>query len=143
MGECDCSEEYGPCELHCVVLVQRAGASCRTSDELMLVLCHDLVDCGASLSPCGAEVLARADAYADGCRSEWGTMWFEDDGSTYDQLVSLADQLEVDAEVSVFMEDGYRIVRATADCPLYVDEDADAPAGGDAEVRYPAWTERS
>jgi hypothetical protein len=122
MGECDCSEEYGPCEIHCEVLVQREGASCRTADELMLVLCHDLVDLGAELSPYGAKVLANADAYADGCRdqSASGSVWFEDDGTTLDQLVSLADQLEVDAEVSVFMEDGYRIVRATADCPLYV-----------------------
>ena len=118
--DCECSDEYGPCEDHGETLVQREGASARTADELMLVLCHDLVDLGAQLSPYGANVLARADKYAEQCRSKTGTMWFKDEGETYDSLVTLADQLEVDAEVSVWMDDGYRIVRATADCPLYV-----------------------
>ena len=93
-GDCDCSDKYGPCELHGETLVQREGASTRTADELVLVLCHDLVDLGAQLSPYGANVLARADEYAEQCRSATsGTMWFDDDGETYDALVTLADQL--------------------------------------------------
>lgn len=114
---CECSEEYGVCELHGEVLVQREGASTRTADELIRVLCHDLVALGAELSPWGAEVLARADEYAY-------QPYLDDDDDDYvgafAALVTLADQLEVDSGLSVFMDDGYRIVRPSVDCPLYV-----------------------
>jgi hypothetical protein len=121
MTMCECSDDYGPCELHGETLVQREGASLRTADELILLACQDLVDLGAELSPYGADVLAQAETTADRCRNQrTGTMWFDDEGETYDRLVTLADQLEVDLGVSVIWNDGYRIVRPAADCPLYV-----------------------
>jgi hypothetical protein len=122
MSECECSDEYGPCEDHGETLVWREGASTRTADELMLVLCQDLVDLGAELSPWGADVLARAEAAAVRCRDpRTGTMWFDQGREPImDTLTMLADQLEADSGLSVWMDDGYRIVRPTADCPLYV-----------------------
>ena len=114
---CECSDEYGPCEAHGETLVQREGASLRTADELILILCQDLVDLGAGLSLYGADVLAQAEAYVD--------QPYPDDGDadyvgTFAALTTLADQLEADLGVSVIWDDGYRIVRPAADCPLYV-----------------------
>lgn len=119
MHECECTYDFGPCEVHGELLVQREGSSLRTADELVLLVCQDLVDLGAGLSPYGADVLATATGYAAGCVSEWGTMWFRDDGETREELSTLADQLETDLGVSVIWDDGYRIVRPTGDCPLY------------------------
>ena len=117
---CDCDWDTGPCEQHGTVLVVREGASHRTADELALQLCHDLVDCGAELSPWGAFNLRQADERAAQCRNpHTGTMWFDDDGTTLDALVTLADQLEADLGIGVYHDDGYVIVRATDDCPLY------------------------
>lgn len=42
--ECECSEEYGPCEDHSEVLAQREGASTRTADELLAVFIGDAED---------------------------------------------------------------------------------------------------
>ncbi len=42
--ECDCTEDYGPCESHSVTLVSREGASTRTADELAAVFLDDVRD---------------------------------------------------------------------------------------------------
>lgn len=121
---CECSDEFGPCEQHGEMLVIREGASQRTADSLLLLLCHDLIDCGAEVSSWGKQLLERADHEEARAMSSYGTSWFctEEFGGErmYSDLLSLADQLEVDAEVSVTMDDGYTIVRPSADCPLYV-----------------------
>lgn len=43
---CECNIDYGPCESHATVLVQREGASSRSADELALVFIEDAIDLG-------------------------------------------------------------------------------------------------
>jgi hypothetical protein len=122
--DCDCSEDYGPCENHCEVLAQREGASTRTADELIEVLCLDLIGCGAEVSPWGQDVLNRVAAALDDNR-RMGVAWLPQ-GDKGDhmrrELVSLADQLEsYVADLWVIHDDGYQIVKPSADCPLLAD----------------------
>jgi len=42
--DCECSEDYGPCEDHSEVLAKRSGASTYTSDELLAVFIGDVAD---------------------------------------------------------------------------------------------------
>lgn len=118
---CDCSEEYGPCELHGETLCQREGASLRTADDLVMVLIDDLVGCGAELSAWGREQYDRLSAQLESDRNPIsGCGWFSnpDDGEA---ARSLADQLEsYVADLCVIRDDGYRIVRPSDDCSLYV-----------------------
>ena len=118
--DCDCSEEYGPCEEHGLVLAQREGASSRTADELLLVWCDDAAAIiGAdALSPWGCDLIARAwrDAVTDG---DHGCHWFShgDAGDALrDELMTLHSQLEsslatMDEPALTFWNDGYVIVR--------------------------------
>ena len=119
--ECDCSDEYGPCERHGTTLVIREGASQRTADSLLLLLCHDLIDCGAEVSVWGQEVLDAADKAEENAMSKAGTSWFLGGAVEFDQVATLADQLEAATDLVVIQDDGYRIVRPTDDCPLYAD----------------------
>lgn len=118
---CECSEEYGPCEDHGEVLVQRAGAAVRTADDLTLVLIGDLIGCGAELSAYGRLELERLERVAEKCRDRVsGCMWF-DDPDDAESACDLAWQLEnYVADLVVLHDDGYVIVRPSDDCPLYV-----------------------
>lgn len=117
MENCDCSEDFGPCEQHCEVLVSREGASLRTSDELLSVFIEDAVALGAALSPYGKDIQFRADAamYVPGPMSNW----LPDNEEGYelrDALQTVANQVETELYTlgySVYWEDGYQIVRIT------------------------------
>ena len=110
-SECGCSEDYGPCEQHGTVLAQRDGAAVRTADELARVFIDDATDIGAELSSYGADVVAAADAeFATGER------WLTADAG--EALLDLVHQVEATLDAWVIWEDGYCIVRPSADCPL-------------------------
>lgn len=114
MADCDCTDDYGPCERHGETLAQRAGASNRTADELARVFIDDAVGLGAELSPYGAAELAAIDDAWD------GDGWC-DDPDVAERLHDLAHQVESYlADLVVIWNDGYVIVRPTADCPLYL-----------------------
>lgn len=120
MIECDCSEEYGPCENHGTVLAQRDGAALHTADELCIVFLDDAQGIDPQcLSPYGKDVLARAEADMQAHESSW-----IEDPDLADELRDVVSQVEsyIGPDVQTYWEDGYRIVRPAADCPLYADE---------------------
>lgn len=113
MTECDCSEEYGPCEMHCVQLAQREGASLRTADELCLVYLDDALGIDPEcLSPYGLDVKLRAETalreLSDACMSNW-----LDDHQLADELRDVCWQVESHLDAQTYWEDGYRIVKIT------------------------------
>ncbi len=92
------------------VHVVREGASVRTADAMLLLLCQDLQDLGAELSPWGAEVFARA---AAALLAGGGTAFrvpgaFHGDALRSD-LDSLADQMAASIGVAIEYCDGYVI----------------------------------
>lgn len=115
---CDCSEEYGPCELHGETVTRREGASTRTADDLQSVFVADAVALGATLSPYGKSAIAEIDAALESERS-MGVAWLPNDetgAGLADELGSLVSQMETELHTlgySVYWEDGYRIVRVT------------------------------
>lgn len=119
--ECECSEEYGPCEEHGETIAQREGASTRTADELLAVFIDDAVGIGVELSPWGADVLARAWANLN-ANERYGVAWFstdEEGSALHDEVRTLVDQVENDLAtmdgggMHVWWEDGYVISRVT------------------------------
>jgi hypothetical protein len=123
--ECECSEEYGPCEDHSELMVSREGASLRTADELQSQFIHDAVSLGAELSPYGKDVLSRADAAmtVEGPMSNW----LPDDEEGYalrDDLGTVANQVETELYTlgySTYWDDGFRVLKITGG-PLAEDE---------------------
>lgn len=117
MSAClECSEEYGPCELHGETLVQREGASLRTADELLVLYLDDMASIGqGELSPYGADVLARAESALEAARSPHsGTAWIED-LDLVDELHTVVNQVESASDYLTYWDDGYRIVRPCED----------------------------
>lgn len=119
MNQCECSDEYGPCEDHGETLVIREGAGLRTADELTMILIEDLVSVGAELSVWGRDEYNRLSAALSASRNpKSGTAWFDnpDDGES---ARDLSHQLEnYVADLWVIHDDGYRIVRPFDNCPL-------------------------
>ena len=116
-NECECSEEYGPCEQHSELLVSREGSSLRTGDELLSVFIDDAVSLGAELSPYGKDIVFRADAamQVSGPMSNW-LPDTEEGYELRDALQTVANQVETELYTlgySVYWEDGYRIVKIT------------------------------
>lgn len=111
MATCDCTDEYGPCEDHGTVLAQREGASLRSADELAVVYLDDALgidpDC---LSPYGRQVKADAEAGFDGS-------WIGDPDLA-DALRDVVSQVESHLDAWTVWNDGYVIVKPSADCPL-------------------------
>lgn len=114
----DCSEEYGPCEAHSELLVSREGASLRTADELMVCFINDATQLRVELSPWGNDVLTRANkALKD--NESMGVAWLPDTPEGHalrDDLNTLQWQVETELAtlgMSVYWEDGFRIVRIT------------------------------
>jgi hypothetical protein len=113
---CDCSDEYGPCEQHCELLVVREGASLRTADELALVRCDDIIDVGDfPEADARRGDLARLWAALELSRTPGsGCAWFCDPDDA-EEAHELAARMEDDLpeDVRVYVDDGYRIVRLT------------------------------
>lgn len=115
MENCECSEEFGPCEAHGEVLISREGASLRTGDELAVQFIEDAISLGAELSPWGKDVLSRARAALSENES-MGVAWLpdgEDGEGIRDDLQTLEWQVEAELEPMVYREDGYRIIKIT------------------------------
>lgn len=121
--ECECTDEYGPCEQHCEVLAQREGASCRTADELALVFISDArglyPDDEDPLVGWGREVVATVEQNMREHQSNWIT----DDPDLGDQLQSVVNQVEnyIAPEYQTCWDDGYRIVKITGG-PFYEED---------------------
>lgn len=114
--QCECSDEFGPCESHGTVLAQRAGASSRSADELVNVFLHDALDIQPDvLSPYGVDVLARMDAAL--AELDPFTSWIED-VDLADEAREVAWQVESALDAWTIWDDGYIIVRPSTDCPL-------------------------
>lgn len=114
---CDCSEEYGPCEEHCTLLVSRELAG-RGGDDLALTLIHDLIGCGAEVSPWGKDRLAQIEEHYE-VDPVSGIGRFEDP-DIMEMVTDLSQQLESNvADLVVIQDDGYRILKPSEDCPLY------------------------
>lgn len=116
--ECECNENYGPCEDHMNVLAQREGASSRTGAELALVF---LCDVQAILEADG-----RGTTRIDEMLSYWGEdhRWnrhmgvetlvdSENDSEALRDDVELAEGMLGDVGANVYWEDGYVISRTT------------------------------
>ena len=108
---CECSEDYGPCELHCDLLAGREGASLRTADQLARVFVDDAVDAGVVLDAEDVAFLAEVDAALDAAEDACLSTWLDDDLSQ--QLSDFARDVEGRLEAWVIWDDGYRIVRVT------------------------------
>lgn len=133
MSECECSEDYGPCEEHGTAVVIRQGASTRTADELLLLFVEDasliLHDVGVELSPWADDVIHRAHGALDAVDEFTHCAWLPE--GTYgdrlrDELTTLANQVEVDMGTLdiphfTYWNDGYWIVRVHENCPLLED----------------------
>lgn len=116
---CGCSEEYGPCDDHSEVMAQREGSSMRTADDLSHVFCLDAIALGVAPSPYGSAVLERVRTRLESQRRN-GVAWLND-SALQDELSSVVNALETDLEtldMSVYWDDGYRIVKMKDGCPL-------------------------
>lgn len=123
--QCECSEEYGPCEEHCEVIAQRAGASSRTADDLAYVFLTDVVGCADDMQRDSEDIAKLRDAVTywedetrwddrHGCR--WLAMPDDDLSDPRDALqddVMAAEHVLSDLGLSVWWEDGYVISRVT------------------------------
>lgn len=122
MTECECSEDYGPCEDHSEVLAQREGAAVRTSDELLAVFVGDVMAILASetgraedLLPGGSARETAADYWRECPNGGWAPY---DNRETYSLSKALADARDVaesllPADVYAWWDDGYVIARLT------------------------------
>jgi len=123
--DCECSEEYGPCEEHCEVLARREGASSRTADDLVYVFLTDVLAIAENRGLISADMRGRVnvdklreaidywdndDLWSDtmGCR------WVRDDidAEIHDDIV-WGEQVAAELGLSVWWEDGYVISRVT------------------------------
>lgn len=129
MYECDCSEEYGPCEDHSEVLAQREGASARTADELAFVFLDDVLAIVQS-SDDVTKMQVRADDYRrlrndvaywsedEHWTDNHGVRWLDVDRDVnapdrlMDALYHAASVLS-DIDLMSWWEDGYMIARIT------------------------------
>ena len=121
---CGCDEQYGPCEQHGTVIVQREGASTYSADELLLLFADDaslvLHDAGTELTPWADNVIYRAHGFLDNAVDEFTHVAWLPEGSKGEamrvELVTLADQLSselstLDVPHFTYWDDGYRIVK--------------------------------
>lgn len=87
---CECSEDFGPCEAHKVIVSQRVGSSNRSADELVHVYLLDAREAGAEYSEWGKGVLN-----ALAVSTAWEGSWFANE-LIADEAASLRDQVESD-----------------------------------------------
>ena len=129
-AECECSEEYGPCENHGEVLAQREGASVRTADELLAVFIGDVEGViGRPITEHDASAVAAEYWTATDNAGGWV------DAERFPDLIdALHDAATYGAEgalpegVFVWWEDGYVISRITGG-PLHAEYTTDEDNG--------------
>ena len=118
--ECECSEDYGPCEDHSEFLGNREGASCRTADELARVFIDDAVALGVVLTADDEADLVVIDREFE--KGSW--LYGDEDGypnnqRLYDLKESVESRLyEVVEGISIVWEDGYVMSKMLPGCPL-------------------------
>ncbi len=110
---CGCTDEYGPCEEHGQVLVQREGAALRSADQLALQYIDDVVQLdGVSkvLSAAGLDTVRRAEVDL----GMTGESWFSD-ADLSQEVHDLVHQVEnnIGPDYQTYWDDGLRIVRIT------------------------------
>jgi hypothetical protein len=127
-NECECSEEYGPCELHGEVLAQRDGRD--GADHLALqciadVMAHDngseriviALLAGEPWQPNDTLSVVGWATYQEANDNLTSGGWCEDPDLS--QAVSdLVWMVECNTDLYVTWDDGYTIVRVSDDCPL-------------------------
>lgn len=121
--ECEeCSEDYGPCENHIEVLVQREGGNTRTADELNSVFISDAVDLGVVLSNSDALDVFLIDTLLE--EDHWLPC---DDADWVEVLIDIRDRVESDLyelyakrdeHLFVGWEDGFVIGKILQGSPL-------------------------
>lgn len=119
---CDCSEDWGPCEDHMDVIAQREGASTRTADDLVYVFLTDVL--AAAEDP---EIRQGAEVNLRGLRTSltyweketrwtdnYGCRWVsEEEPSEIHDEIPLGEGILAALGLSVNWEDGYVIYRLT------------------------------
>lgn len=139
--ECECSEDYGPCENHMDVIAQREGASTRTTDDLVYVFLTDVLAAardkdirresgkrmGRTITDNAPDVRQLVDAVNywendDLWNDNYGCRWVRDDvdAEIHDGM-STGENVLADLGLSVQWDDGYVIYRIHDDCPLIAD----------------------
>ena len=140
--ECECSEEYGPCEDHCEILAQREGASARTADDLVYVFLTDVLailehEWRERVNAPGADLFSdetvRMGQSLDKIRdaetfwsedSRWddnyGCRWVREDEPEISDEITTGESVLADLGLTVWWEDGYVISR-TIGGPLLED----------------------
>jgi hypothetical protein len=116
-GQCECSDEYGPCEAHGETVVIREGASLRSADEL----CHEFLgDVASVLRSWPSDEYREAETRLGNALADSDGSWFDDpdDADECRDLVTNGEAALGDAGYMVIWDDGYRIVRPYAWCPL-------------------------
>lgn len=111
--ECDCGEQYGPCETHCDLLALREGAPHRTADELAHVF---LIDAADIIRGTDSELGGKVDAIA--AQYDFSG-WLEGENESQqldDDMIMVESWLP--AGTLCLWDDGYRLVRVHDDCPL-------------------------
>jgi len=123
--DCECSEEYGPCEEHGEVIAQREGASTRTADDLAYVFLTDVLAIAEDRGLISADMRGRVnvdklreaiDYWED--ENLWddtmGCRWVRDDvdAEIHDEI-AIGESVLADLGLAVYWEDGYVISRVT------------------------------
>lgn len=120
---CECDEDYGPCEAHIEVLVQREGGNTRTADELNSVFISDAVDLGVVLSADDAACTEIIDSLLE--EDHWLPLDENDDWVV--TLIDIRGRVESalyelyasrDEHLFVNFEDGYVIGKILPGSPL-------------------------
>jgi len=125
--ECECSEEYGPCEDHSEVLAQREGASLRTADELLAVFIGDVEDIiGRPVTEHDASAVAAEYWEATDNVGGWVDCdRFPDLAEALHDAATYGAEGALPADVWVWWEDGYVVSRITGGPLLEEDEEGD------------------
>lgn len=123
--DCECSEEYGPCEEHGEVIAQREGASTRTADDLVYVFLTDVLAIAEDRGLISADMRGRVnvDKLRDAIKyweddnlwiDIYGCRWVRDhvDAEIHDDM-SIGESVLADLGLDVWWEDGYVISRTT------------------------------
>lgn len=114
-AECGCSEEYGLCEDHSVVLARRGGAALRTADELLAVFIGDVeAIVGRPITDHDASAVAAEYWTATDNAGGWlDHERFPDLAEALHDAATYGAEGALPSDVYVWWDDGYVISRIT------------------------------